>query len=123
LGAKASPDERPRFLVLAVYLALGGLWMIWGAGSRLNDIGAIATTLDGLLILVFAAHTLNFAMKREIARHRPWAMRLFIAASAVWYHADVLQRLVDERRTGGRHTTAWTAGLIYCVFRGDTCCR
>lgn len=73
------------FLVLAVYLALGGVWMIWMRGSRLNDITGVATTLDAVLILVFAGMTLHFARKRQIARHRPWAMRLFIAASAVWY--------------------------------------
>ena len=73
------------FLVLAVYLALGGIWMIWMRGSRISDLTGLSTTLDGLLILFFAGMTLNFALKRQIARHRPWAMRLFIAASAVWY--------------------------------------
>ena len=73
------------FLVLAVYLALGGLWMVWGRGTRLNDIGAIASTLNTGLILVFAALTVHFAMKRDIARHRPWAMRLFMVANGVWF--------------------------------------
>jgi hypothetical protein len=73
------------FLVLAVYLALGGLWMVWGRGTRLNDIGAIASTLNTMLILVFAALTVHFAMKRDIARHRPWAMRLFMVANGVWF--------------------------------------
>lgn len=73
------------FLVLAVYLALGGLWMVWGRGTRLNDIGAIASTLNTVLILVFAALTVHFAIKRDIARHRPWAMRLFMVANGVWF--------------------------------------
>lgn len=73
------------FLVLAVYLALGGLWMVWGRGTRLNDFGAIASTLNTVLILVFAALTVHFAMKRDIARHRPWAMRLFMVANGVWF--------------------------------------
>lgn len=73
------------FLMLAVYLALGGLWMVWGRGTHLNDISAIASTLNTVLILVFAALTVHFAMKRDIARHRPWAMRLFMVANGVWF--------------------------------------
>lgn len=73
------------FLALAVYLALGGLWMVWGRGTHLNDIGAVAVTLNTGLILVFAALAVHFAMKRDIARHRPWAMRLFMVANGVWF--------------------------------------
>jgi hypothetical protein len=73
------------FLVVAVFLALGGLWLIWVRGTRLEDVGAMATSMDAVLILVFAAFAFHYARKRQIDRHRRWAMRLFIAASAVWY--------------------------------------
>ncbi|WP_306015768.1 DUF2306 domain-containing protein [Oceanicaulis sp. MMSF_3324] len=73
------------FLVLAVYLAVGGAIMIWTRDARLNDITGLATTLDAVLIVFFAGMALHYARKRQINRHRPWAMRLFIAASAVWF--------------------------------------
>ncbi|MEE2566836.1 DUF2306 domain-containing protein [Hyphobacterium marinum] len=73
------------FLIVAVILAVGGIWMIWGRGSRLTDIGGWGTTLNAVLILVAAAIAVTFAVRRQIDRHRRWAMRLFIFVSGVWF--------------------------------------
>jgi hypothetical protein len=73
------------FLVLAVYLAIGGVWMIWVRGARLNDILGYSSALECLIILVCAGFALHFARKRQIDRHHPWALRLFLAASGVWF--------------------------------------
>ncbi|NIJ39141.1 hypothetical protein FHR22_003875 [Sphingopyxis panaciterrae] len=73
------------YLICALALALGGLWMTWGRGTWLNYIGAIGITLDALLILGFAAMAWRAARARRFADHRRWAIRLFAVASAVWF--------------------------------------
>ena len=73
------------YMVSALTLALGGLWMTWGRGSWLALGGAIGITLDALLIVGFAALAWQAARTRRYADHRRWAIRLFAVASAVWF--------------------------------------
>lgn len=73
------------FMLLAVFMAVGGIWLVWGRGTRLSDVSGWPTTINGVLILFFAAMALRLAMKRRIDEHRQWAMRLFIAVNGVWF--------------------------------------
>ncbi|RKR03071.1 DUF2306 domain-containing protein [Maricaulis maris] len=73
------------YISVAVFLAIGGILLIWVRGTRLNDWAALGTTIDGLLILVTATFTLRHAMARRIDLHRRWAMRLFVVVSGVWF--------------------------------------
>lgn len=73
------------YLVAAVLSAAGGLYMTWAR----TPIGDVYTRLgisgDGVLIIIFAAFAVYHAMGRRLAAHRRWALRLFLAASAVWF--------------------------------------
>lgn len=73
------------FLTMAILLSLGGLWLVWVRGSYMTLTGAIAISLDGLLILGFAAMAWYTARKRNFMAHRRWALRTFIVASGVWF--------------------------------------
>ncbi|OWQ92677.1 DUF2306 domain-containing protein [Sphingopyxis witflariensis] len=73
------------YMLCALALALGGLWMTWGRGTWLALGGAIGITLDALLIIGFAVMTFGAARARRFADHRRWAIRLFAVASAVWF--------------------------------------
>jgi hypothetical protein len=73
------------YMFTAVASAFVGLYLIWTRplfGSLVNNIG---TSLDGLLIIVFAAIALRYAIARDIRTHRRWALRLFMVVSAVWF--------------------------------------
>lgn len=72
------------FLTLALVLSLGGLWLVWVRGSYLTIAGALAISLDGMLILTFGTLAWRTARQRDFAAHRRWALRTFIAASGVW---------------------------------------
>lgn len=74
------------FMIISVFMAVGGLWMVWGRGARLSEIGSIGLSIDGILILVASAIALNYAVKRQIDSHRRWAMRLYILVNAVWFY-------------------------------------
>ena len=72
------------FLITAVAMALGGLWLTWGRGTYLSLISAVAVSGDGALILVFAALAWRTAVRRDFEAHRRWAMRAFLAVNGVW---------------------------------------
>lgn len=72
------------FLTLALVLSLGGLWLVWVRGSYLTLTGALAISLDGVLILTFGSLAWFTARQRDFAAHRRWALRTFIVASGVW---------------------------------------
>ncbi len=73
------------FILGAVAGSVFGLYMIWTRGSVGAPIQHIGTSLDGILIMVFAVIAVRFAVARNIVRHRRWALRLFMAVSAVWF--------------------------------------
>jgi hypothetical protein len=73
------------FLLAALLLSVGGLWLTWVRGSHLTLAGAIAISGDALLIVWFGTMAWICARRREFAAHRRWALRAFIAASAVWF--------------------------------------
>lgn len=73
------------FMLIAVILAAGGLWMTWVRDARLSDLGALGVSFNGILILIVAPIALRLAMLRRIDEHRRWAMRLFILINGVWF--------------------------------------
>jgi hypothetical protein len=73
------------FLAMALILSIGGLWLVWVRGSYFTVPGAIAISMDGVLILWFAAMAWYTARQRNFAAHRRWALRTFIVASGVWF--------------------------------------
>ncbi len=73
------------YLLAAVVSAVGGLYMVWTRGTVGNMLGHVTISVDAVLILVFAAAAVRFAVARRITEHRRWALRLFMAASAVLF--------------------------------------
>ena len=73
------------FLITAVVMAVGGLWLTWGRETYLSLISAVAVSVDGALILIFAALAWRTAVRRDFEAHRRWAMRAFLAVNGVWF--------------------------------------
>lgn len=73
------------FLITACLLAIGGLWLTWVRGTQLSFVSGFAISVNALFILAFAWLTIRHALRREFALHQRWAMRLFLAASGVWF--------------------------------------
>lgn len=73
------------FMVTALLLAIGGLWLTWVRGTHLTLTGAFGISLNALLIIGFAIMAWRTAVEKKFAEHRRWALRLFIAANAVWF--------------------------------------
>ncbi len=73
------------FMVMALLMATGGIMMTWLRGEVENLAGAVAITIDGLLILLFAITAWRLAATHQIDKHRRWAMRTFMVANGVWF--------------------------------------
>ena len=73
------------FLTFASIGALGGLWLTWGRQTYLSLVSAVAVSLDGVLILAFAALAWRYALRCDYAAHRRWALRAFLVVNGVWF--------------------------------------
>ena len=73
------------FLIIAIIMALGGLWLTWGRETYLSLVSAVAVSVDGVLILIFAAQAWRTAVRRDFGAHQRWAMRAFLAVNGVWF--------------------------------------
>jgi Predicted membrane protein (DUF2306) len=73
------------YIVTAIALSLGGLYMVWISGRRNHLTGGVAISLDAVLIIVCGVMAWRYAMARDFAAHRRWALRTFVVASGVWF--------------------------------------
>jgi uncharacterized membrane protein len=73
------------FFVTALGLSGSGLYMEWVRGDRSNMVGAVAISLNAVLIILFCGLAWRSALRREISTHRRWALRAYLVANAQWF--------------------------------------
>lgn len=73
------------FLLTVTGLSLSGFYLVWIRQTSPSTIEGLSTSLNGVLILTFAALALRTAMARNIASHQRWAMRLYLVSNAQWF--------------------------------------
>lgn len=72
------------FLAVGFFGAISGLYMTWGLGSRLSDLGSLGVTLNGILIPVFVFLAWRAAVNGKFSLHRRYAIHAFILINGVW---------------------------------------
>ncbi|KQV43183.1 DUF2306 domain-containing protein [Duganella sp. Root336D2] len=72
------------YVALAVVSSLAGMLMMATRGTVGGPFMYAGMTLDSLLVLGFAYMAVREARARRFDSHRRWALRLFMAVSAVW---------------------------------------
>ncbi|HLZ82947.1 MAG TPA: DUF2306 domain-containing protein [Caulobacteraceae bacterium] len=73
------------FMLTALGVAFSGLYLIWVRGSSPTFLGALATSLNGFLIIACVALAWRAALGRDIAAHRRWALRAYLVANGQWF--------------------------------------
>lgn len=73
------------FIFIAYGMAMTGLILTWGRGTYLSPISGIATSVDGVLILMFGGIAWRLAVLRDFDAHRRWAMRTYLVVNGVWF--------------------------------------
>lgn len=72
------------YLTTVFCLAISGFYLVWIRDPDPIDLSGVGTTINGFLILAFTYFTVRNAVKRDIASHRKWALRLFLVSNAQW---------------------------------------
>jgi hypothetical protein len=73
------------YLTTAVVTSIAGLVMLFNRGSVGGTIQHVAIALNAVLVIIFAAMALRYALARDFVTHRRWALRLFLVVSGVWF--------------------------------------
>lgn len=106
------------YMLAVVATSIAGLFMVWTRGSVGNLVMDMGITLDGILILVFAALAFHRAVTRNFASHRRWALRLFMVVSAVWFFriGFMLWLLIHQAPVGFDPETFTGPFVYFLVF-------
>jgi hypothetical protein len=128
-GVQLIPGVRNRFpvfhhwngriyMLAAVALSGAGVYMHWIRGSVGDAIQKVGGSLNALLIWLFAAMALRYALARDFRTHRRWALRLFIVVSGSWFYRIVLflSFLVFKGPVGFDPTTFQGPFLTFMAF-------
>jgi hypothetical protein len=81
------------YMVGVLLASIAGLIMMWGRGTYSLGV-KLGGTGNALLVFGFLALALRAALGCDFAAHRRWALRLFIAGSAVWFFRVILMAWV-----------------------------
>lgn len=73
------------YIGIAFVTSIAALYMIWTGDTFGPDVLEIVVSINGVLIMIFAAITLRYAMARNIDVHQRWALRTFMVVSGVWF--------------------------------------
>lgn len=103
------------YLVAAVGSAVGGLFMTWTRSPIGDVITHVGISGDAVLIFIFAYLAVRNAMGRRFREHRRWALRLFLAASAVWFFRVGLMSWVMFTGGVGIDWESFTGPFLYVL--------
>ncbi len=74
------------YMLAGVALSAAGVYLTWFR-STFGDVPQhLASTLNAVLIWLFAAIAIRYAIRRDIAAHRRWALRFFLVLSASYFY-------------------------------------
>ncbi len=73
------------FLVTAIAISLGGFYLVWVRGATISFPQSVSVSINGILIIICAALAWFYVRRRDINRHRRWAMRTFLVVNGVWF--------------------------------------
>lgn len=89
------------FLLTVLALSVSGFYLVWVRGTSPSTLDAIATSINGVLIIGFAVAAWLAIRRRDIGAHRAWAMRLYLVSNGQWFlRVGVFAYFVLARATG-----------------------
>jgi len=72
------------FMVVALGLAVSGLYIVW-VRERSGIVSGLGISINAALIIVCVTLAWRKALARDIAAHRRWALRAWIAGNGQWF--------------------------------------
>ena len=78
------------YIYASILTSIAGIYMIWTRGTVGGLPQHIGVTVDAVLIITFGILSIRHAVSGNIVKHREWALRMFMAVSAVWFYRVIL---------------------------------
>lgn len=104
------------YMLVAVTTAAAGTYMTWIRGSIGDASQHLGSTLNAILIWVFAALALRSALACDFKTHRRWALRLFLVVSAAWFfRIEFFLTMLIFQRPIGFDPSTFTGPLLTCM--------
>lgn len=73
------------YVTTAIVVSIAGLIMVWTRGTIGDRTQQISISIQAIYIISFALLAIRCARARQFARHRIWALRLFMVTNGVWF--------------------------------------
>lgn len=87
------------YIPIAFTMGISGLYLIFSGRKIGADVTQhVALSINALLIIICAAMAWRYAVVRDLATHRRWALRLFLVVSGAWFLRVGLMFLVFLNR-------------------------
>ena len=95
------------YVTTAIVVSTAGLVMIWTRGTVGDATQHVSNSIQAIYIIAFALLAINYARTRQFARHKVWALRLFMVVNGVWFFRVGLMfwLLINGRPVGFDPTT------------------
>jgi Predicted membrane protein (DUF2306) len=104
------------YLTTAVVTSIAGLVMLFNRGSVGGTIQHVGIALNAVLVIIFAALALRYALARDFVTHRRWALRLFLVVSGVWfYRIGLMLWLVVNKGPAGFDPVTFQGPFLYFI--------
>jgi uncharacterized membrane protein len=104
------------YIAAAFSIAAAGLYLLIARGTGLGLLQEIGTGLLGVLVLLCAAMTLRFALKRDFATHRRWAWRLYLLMSSALFIRSSIALLATIAAGTGSFDLSVLKGWVLIVI-------
>ncbi len=74
------------YVTTAMVMSISGMFMIITRHDKIvgSLVGHTAIMINGIIIVTCAIKAIQYARMKQFAKHRTWALRLFVAVSGVW---------------------------------------
>ncbi len=106
------------FMLTALAVSIDGLYLVWVRGDLPSIVGALALSLNAVLIIAFTALAWRSALRRAISTHRRWALRAYLVANAQWFaRVGIFAWIIVNRGPVGM-TAKWDGPFNYFWFFG-----
>lgn len=106
------------YIASAFGIAFGSMYLMWVRGAVGDFSQHVGSTLNAILLVVFAVIALRHARSRNLALHRQWALRLFMVMNGVWFFrlGLLLWLMIHQQPVGFNPKTFTGPFLTFLVF-------
>lgn len=73
------------YIATAIVVSVAGFSMVWTRGSVGDMTQHLSISIQAIYIISFALLSIKYARAGQLAKHRIWALRLFMVVNGVWF--------------------------------------